>query len=99
MHKQSYVVGTALNRIEDYNLALSYLHEKNFCDPDWFDRSMDCYYLDNYGKTNIMIDKKMYRPSYCSKFVLRGVAEYLGDIGWVTTYHGTDPSNARSILK
>jgi len=88
-----------LSRIDEYNLALEYIKEKQFISYDKYSMSDNCYYYNNHCHIETRNGHRYLRPSNCSKFVLEQGKKHFTDYSLQYSYHGTHPNNIQSILK
>jgi hypothetical protein len=82
-----------------YLLALQYINEKKFCFDSEFNYALDCYDLDNFCHAELRGEHRFFRPSHCTKFVLRRSSTVFDNSSYLYSYHGTRSSNVASILQ
>jgi hypothetical protein len=97
-NNQGYVYGRDLENVENHQLALAYIKEKNFCNDSQYSHEDDCYYLENNCHIEERGGHRYLRPSNCSKFVLKQGKHLFTDYSWLYSYHGTAPRNVRNIM-
>ncbi|RIA99408.1 hypothetical protein C1645_747240 [Glomus cerebriforme] len=99
-YNQGYLYGRSeLERNSDYTISYKYVKEYLKIDDSMFSHPDNCYYLNNYCHIENRGGHRYLRPSKCSKFVLKQGYFLFNNYHWTYSYHGTDSSNIKSILK
>lgn len=83
----------------EYKLCKKFLAEYLAIPESMFEHSLDCLYLNNYTSAESRGGHYHFRPSYCTKFILKTALPHFDDMAYYNAYFGASADEVANIVK